>query len=263
MAVIDRPRPLAPFTFWLVRYRRGWRASIVPSVVAPALYLVVFGKLVGRYVPDTATNAERLGGVDYAAFVAPGVMAAAAMLVATSEAGFPVLTAVGRRRTYVGMLHAPITVGDLVAGHLLWIGARLAVVAVALAGLLVALDAGESPWVVLAIPASVLCGLAFAGPLMAYTARQEDESGLLAWMRFGATPMLLFGGVFYATDHLPTGLRLVTQLTPLWHGVALCRSLSLGTATLAGSAGHLAYLGAFAGGGAWLATRSIRTRVVG
>jgi len=130
-------------------------------------------------------------------------------------------------------------------------------------GLVLTMGAARSPWVAAAVPAAVLCGLAFAGPLMAYAARQEDESGLLAWMRFGATPMLLFGGVFYATDQLPAVLRAATRLTPLWHGTELCRSLALGTATPAASALHVAYLAALAAGGAVAATRSIQRRVVG
>jgi lipooligosaccharide transport system permease protein len=41
---------------------------------------------------------------------------------------------------------------------------------------------------------------------------------------------------------LPAWIRPLAYITPRWHGVALCRSLSLGTADLAGAIGHLAYL---------------------
>jgi hypothetical protein len=109
-------------------------------------------------------------------------------------------------------------------------------------------------------------GRPFADEGRAYVVAVADGAGgepRPVRARFGATPMLLFGGVFYATDQLPTAVRLATRVTPLWHGTELCRSLSLGTATPAGSAGHVAYLAALAGGGAWLAARSIRRRVVG
>ena len=232
------------FSHWLVRYRRAWPASLVPSVVGPALYLVVFGHVAERYVvPGTPAAVGRIE------FVGPGVLAAAAMLVATAETGMPVLAAVSRQQTYLGMLYAPVTVVDLVAGHLLWVALRLAAVAALLGALVAALGGVPAATLGGAVPAAVLCGLAFAAPLMAYAARQRNEAGLLAWMRFGATPMLLFGGVFYPTDRLPAAVRFVAELTPLWQGVELARS---------GGWLHAAYLVVLAAGGSALAVRAIR-----
>ncbi|MDX6230012.1 MAG: lipooligosaccharide transport system permease protein, partial [Frankiales bacterium] len=51
--------------------------------------------------------------------------------------------------------------------------------------------------------------------------------------------------------------------TPLWHGVDLCRTLSLGTATWARTAGHVGYLLAFTLIGLVLAARSYRRRLYG
>ena len=47
--------------------------------------------------------------------------------------------------------------------------------------------------------------------------------------RFGMMPLMLFSGTFFPLSQLPGGLRAVAYATPLWHGVALCRALSLGT----------------------------------
>ena len=43
---------------------------------------------------------------------------------------------------------------------------------------------------------------------------------------------------------LPTPLEVIAWFTPLWHGVTLCRDLTLGTVSW-GDVGHLAYLLAF------------------
>jgi lipooligosaccharide transport system permease protein len=54
-------------------------------------------------------------------------------------------------------------------------------------------------------------------------------------------PMFLFSGTFFPLDSVPEGVRLIVQLTPLYHGVDLLRTLSVGVVgpdTLV----HVAYL---------------------
>jgi lipooligosaccharide transport system permease protein len=60
--------------------------------------------------------------------------------------------------------------------------------------------------------------------------------------RFGIIPLFLFSGTFFPITQLPAYIRPLAYITPLWHGVALCRTLSLGTAQLGESAVHVGYL---------------------
>ena len=80
--------------------------------------------------------------------------------------------------------------------------------------------------------------------------------------RFIIMPMFLFSGTFFPVDQLPGLLQPVAWATPLWHGVELCRGLTLGTGTLAGAAGHVAYLGVFLVAGYLLAERILARRLV-
>ena len=52
--------------------------------------------------------------------------------------------------------------------------------------------AAASPLVVLAIPAAVLTGLAFAAPIAAFSATQKTPDRFAAIFRFGITPLFLF-----------------------------------------------------------------------
>jgi len=85
-----------------------------------------------------------------------------------------------------------------------------------------------------------------------------------AVFRFGITPLFLFSGTFFPIESLPAFLQPIAWLTPLYHGVALSRGLSLGTAAeepllmLA----HAAILVAFAAAGAAAAVRTISARLV-
>ena len=53
--------------------------------------------------------------------------------------------------------------------------------------------------------------------------------------------MFLFSGTFFPISQLPTWLQAVAYVTPLYHGVALCRDLTLGQVGWA-DLGHAAYL---------------------
>jgi lipooligosaccharide transport system permease protein len=63
-------------------------------------------------------------------------------------------------------------------------------------------------------------------------------------------------------SRLPQGIREVAYVTPLWHGVDLMRHLTLGTATLWPSLGHVAYLALWVVAGLFLARRTFTRRLV-
>ena len=81
-------------------------------------------------------------------------------------------------------------------------------------------------------------------------------------MRFVIMPLFLFSGTFFPVTQLPPAIRWIAYITPLWNGVALCRSLSLGVATAAGAAAHVAYLSAFVIVGGYVAVARFRRRLV-
>jgi lipooligosaccharide transport system permease protein len=77
----------------------------------------------------------------------------------------------------------------------------------------------------------------------------------------GVIPLFLFSGVFFPISQLPTGLRIVAYATPLWHGVNLCRSLTLGRVDPGIAAVNASYLVALTGMGVWAASRAFRSRL--
>jgi len=74
--------------------------------------------------------------------------------------------------------------------------------------------------------------------------------------------MFLFSGTFFPIERLPGVLEVVAYVTPLWHGVDLCRQLTLGDVDPASAAVHLAYLVGFSSLGLVLAYVSYRRRLV-
>jgi lipooligosaccharide transport system permease protein len=248
--------------YWAYLYRRTWRGSLVSSTLNPVLFLAAMGLGLGSLVDKSGHGATSLGGVSYLTFLAPGLLAAAAMQTASNESSFPVLASIKWRRTYHGMLATPLRVGDVLAGHLLWIAFRVTITCGIFLAVMAGFGATASWTALLIVPAGVLTGVAFAAPIMALAATIENDQALAGLYRFVIIPMFLFSGTFFPVTQLPAWLRPVAYLTPLWHGVDLCRSLALGQAPLPRTAVHVIYLVVWAGAGSFVAAVAYRRRLV-
>ncbi|MGD0743252.1 MAG: ABC transporter permease [Acidimicrobiales bacterium] len=253
------PRWLRSLAYWAYQYKRTWRGSMTTSFLYPVLYLAALGVGLGSLVDH---HVHAVSGVSYLDFLAPGLLAATAMQVGANEAMYPVMDAIKWGRSYLAMLATPLTVKDVLRGHLGWIAFRLVTVCAIYLAIMEAFGTLRSGLAVLAIPAGVLTGLAFVAPIMAFAGAQENDRGFSALYRFGLIPLFLFSGTFFPVTQLPRWLQFVAWLTPLYHGVALCRGLVLGGIGPGAAAIHTAYLVAVAAIGYVLAERSYRKRLV-
>jgi lipooligosaccharide transport system permease protein len=250
-----------PLEFFFAQYRRVWRGTVISSAVTPIVYLLALGWGLGQFVDPGDLE---FGGQSYSylELVAPGLLAATAMQVATFESSWPVLSAIKWDRQYHAMLATPIRVDDVVLGHQSFIVLRILGTASVYAIVITAFGAMESPLGILAIPVAGLVGLAFSSCVAAWGARSETDSSFVAIFRFLILPMFLFSGTFFPISELPGALQLVAYLTPLWHGVDLCRQLTLGDVYLASALAHVAALLAWSVLGLTLARITYRRRLV-
>jgi lipooligosaccharide transport system permease protein len=166
------------------------------------------------------------------------------------------------QRTYEGMLATPLTVRDLLVGEIGWLLVRLAMVAGIFFGVMALFGVLRSSEAALAVPAAVLNGLAFGAPILAFTATQRNGARFAVLQRFVIMPLFLFGGAFFPVEKLPALLQGVAWLTPLAHGVALTRGLTLGTLTISQGLVHVAVLLLFALAGTAAAALTLRQRLV-
>lgn len=207
-------------------YRRTWRGSVISTFLNPILYLLAMGVGLGELVDDGSGVASI--EIAYLTFLAPGLLAAATMQAAAGDASYPVMAGIKWRKTYEATLSTPIGVPELLLGHLGWITLRLTFVAVVFAAVMTVFGATTVTEGLAAVPPAVLTGIAFAAAITAFTARLKSESGLTQLFRFGIVPLFLFSGVFFPIAQLPDWIEPFAYLTPLWHGVELCRGLALG-----------------------------------
>ncbi|MCA1587916.1 MAG: ABC transporter permease, partial [Chloroflexi bacterium] len=245
--------PLRVFEYWLLQYRRVWRGTAITSVVNPVLYLGALGVGLGTLVNQS--GGESLG-VSYLDYVAPGLLAATAMTIASGEASWPVMGSFKWTRQYFAMLATPIGPRDIVLGHQLWMTARVAATSAIYLVVIAAFGGVNSVLGILTLPASIILGAAFTAPFAAYAATRDSDAAFVPVNRFVIMPMFLFSGTFFPVSRLPLPLEWLAYATPLWHGVELCRMFTLGQFDTLRVLGHTAYMLLFVVGGLIWAERT-------
>ena len=249
--------------YWAIVYKRTWKGTAVSSFVNPLFYVLAMGVLLGDYV--TSDPAQLEGAGSYLDFIAPGLLAAQAMQVAFGEVTYPVMGMVKWQRTYFGMVASPLSVREVVLGHLGFVLFRVALTCGVFIIVMAPFGVFATLWgAVLAFPVQLLVGMAFAAPLFAFSAGLKDESAFAIIFRLGMIPLFLFSGAFFPVSNLDPWMETLAKATPLWHGVDLTRMLSLDTldASAAGTAlGHVAYLVVLTALGWWWAVRRLTRRM--
>jgi lipooligosaccharide transport system permease protein len=215
-----------------VAYRRNW-IFFVTGFFEPFFYLLSISVGVQELVGDVQ-------GLEYAEFVAPGLLAASAMNAAMFDSIFQVFFRLKYAHTYEGMLATPLDPLDVAGGEMTWTAIRGALYSLAFLLIMLAMGLVGSWWAVLAVPAAVLTGIAFSGLGM------SASTFLRSWQDFDLIqlvllPMFLLSTTFFPLATYPRALELLVQVTPLYHAVSLLRDLCVGWVTW-GSLWHVVYL---------------------
>jgi len=205
-------------------YRRTW-IVLVSGFFEPLFYLGSIGFGLGQLVGTVPGP----GGAEipYQLFIAPALLASSSMNGAITEATFNFFFKLKYQKTFEAILSTPLSAADIALGELGWALIRGALYTLGFLGVMVVLNIGVSPWLLLTLPAALLISLAFGAVGMAAT------SFMRSWQDFDliqlvVLPMFLFSGTFYPLDAYPDALRVIVQLTPLYQGVDLLRSLAVG-----------------------------------
>ncbi len=235
-----RPNPLAVAwsRLWRSRrlvernilvYRHQW-IIIFSGVFEPIFYLIGIGLGVGGIIGTLVLPDGRT--ISYLAFVAPALLATAAMNGAVFETIFNVFFKLNFAKTYDGVLATPMGITEIALGEMLWALIRALLYAVAMFVIMLVLGLILSPWGLLIVPAALLVAAAFAAAGLAGTSYLRTVNDFDVPMGLIVMPMFLFSGTFFPIEAYPEPLQWVIQLTPLYHAINLIRGLSLGVVGL-------------------------------
>jgi lipooligosaccharide transport system permease protein len=237
--------------------RHSW-IIILTGFVEPILYLLGIGFGIGSLVQ----NIPVAGGhfVSYAVFVAPALMASSAMNGAIIESTFNLFYKLRYVKTFESVISTPVGVEDAALGEIIWAVARGSLYSLGFVILMLALGLVASPWAILAVPASILVGFAFAAlgaALTTFVRTWQD----LDTVQLCLQPMFLFSATFFPITVYPPALRLVVEWTPLYRGIDLIRGLTTGGVG-PGLPGDVAYLVVMGLIGVAVAALRLRSRLL-
>jgi lipooligosaccharide transport system permease protein len=238
------------------------RAIIAYGLGNPILYLASVGIGVGSLV-DARSGGTGIDGVPYLTFLAPALLASAAIQAGMDEVSFPVLSGFVWNKLFFAMNATSLTPAQIADGVLMAAGVRVVFTTVAYWSVLLAFGSVTIASALVLIPSAIFAGVAFATFMMWIAAKVKNDDGFFALVgRFVITPMFLFSGTFYPLQSLPLTVQWIGWISPLWHATEVGRALSYG----AGSAAalfwvHIGFLTAIALIGLQLAHRQFERRL--
>ncbi|MGE0879077.1 MAG: ABC transporter permease [Acidimicrobiia bacterium] len=220
-------------------FDKMWRGSLFGTIGFPVLFLASLGIGVGGLVNE---GTGKVGGLSYLDFVAPGLMAASALQATAGRSMWPIMAGTKWNRFFHAMIATPLDAASIHAGIVIWAVLQALLSAVVFLVVAAVLGGVSSWWAPLSLAVVALLAAAVCAPLSAFSAAQEGDAPFNLIMRLGVQPLFLFSGTFFPLSNLPSSLRPLAQLSPLYHAVELTRACTTGRARAAGIPVHLAVL---------------------
>ena len=204
-----------------------WIWLIISLAIAnPVLYLVSIGLGVGSYI-DKNTGGMGVDGVSYITFLAPALLATAAIQGAIDESVYPTLEGFKWNKTFFSMNATPLSGNHIAMGVFFNSLVRVIFTAVIYWFVMLAFGVLESPRSWLAIFTAVMAGAAFGAIMQALAGLLENENIFFTVLnRFVIMPLFLFSGTFYPLTNMPIYLQWIGWISPLWHATELGRWLT-------------------------------------
>jgi lipooligosaccharide transport system permease protein len=237
-------------------WRRVIWSSLATNVINPILFLFAFGFGLGAVV-------DRMGGLDYLAFVVPGMMAYSAMFAASFETTIGSFARFNMQRTWDATLATPVRLRELLLGEALWATckAMLSALCVFAVG---ALWGGVASFggALLSLPLIFVAAFAFATCGLAATAYARSWEFFSYFFTFWVTPMFVFSGVFFGVDRFPDYIQWAAWILPMTHLIEVVRPLvAAQDLDLLQALGHITYVAALAAVAFIVAYRRLRARL--
>jgi lipooligosaccharide transport system permease protein len=263
--LVDAQNVIKRGAWYVAEYRLLNMSKWIGAIVAfglgnPVLYLASIGIGIGSLIDS---NSGGIDGVPYLVFLAPALLASAAIQTTMDEVMFPTLAGFKWQKVFWSMSATAIRPEQIARGVMIAAMIRSVFTVMVYWLILViagAVDVSTGP---AAIGAALYCGWGFAAVMLAVAARVKDDDGFFALIgRFVIAPMFMFSGTYYPLESLPQFLQWVGWASPLWHATDIGRALTYGhevPATL--MVVHFAYLLVLGIAGTYFAERQFAKRL--
>jgi lipooligosaccharide transport system permease protein len=254
--------PELDVSFWPVFYRNFlvWRKLALPSLVGniaePLIWLVAFGYGMGALIGTIDMGTQQ---VSYLLFLASGSICMSVMNASSFEALYSAFSRMHVQKTWDGIMNAPISLDNIVLAEMLWASFKAMFTAIAIMGVMLALNISTSPKLLVAVPVLMLTGIAFSCLALVFNALAKGYDFFTYYFTLFLTPMMFLSGVFFPLNQLPPLVADIANALPLANAIALVRPLFMDEWPTQAWL-HVLVLLAYAVGGFWLALALTRKR---
>jgi len=197
----------AIYRFEMARTFRTLAQSILAPVITTSLYFVVFGSAIGSRMTE-------IGGVQYGAFIVPGLMMLSILTESIGNASFGIYFPKWSGTIYE-LLSAPVTSVEVLLGY---VGAAatkslmIGLIILATASFFVPLRI-DHPLLMLLFLVLVTATFCLFGFVLGIWADSFEKLQFVPMLII--TPLTFLGGSFYSIDMLPAAWRTVTLFNPV------------------------------------------------
>jgi ABC-2 type transport system permease protein len=212
----------AIYKFEIARALRTLVQSLVTPVITTSLYFVVFGAAIG-------SRMHGLGGVNYGAFIVPGLIMMALFTESLANASFGIFFPKFTGTIYE-LLSAPISYGEIVVAY---VGAAasksitLGLVILATASVFEPIKIVHPLWMA-AFLVMTAVNFSLFGFILGLWAKGWEQLQFIPMLVI--TPLTFLGGAFYSIDMLPPAWRAFSLFNPIVYLISGFRWSFYGTA---------------------------------
>lgn len=229
--MVDARKVRARGAWYVAEYRllnmsKWWSAIVAFGLGNPILYLASIGIGIGSLIDS---NSGGIDGVTYLVFLAPALLASAAIQTVMDEVMFPTLEGFVWGKVFFSMNATALTGKQIARGVMIAAMLRSVFTVLVYWLVLVLFGAVEVQSGLAVMAAAVFCGWGMGAVMLAIAARVKQDDGFFAiFGRFVITPMFMFSGTYYPLSSLPDVLQWVGWISPLWHATDIGRVLMYG-----------------------------------
>ncbi|MBA44913.1 MAG: sugar ABC transporter permease [Magnetococcales bacterium] len=195
------------YKFEMARMRRTLGQSLISPVISTVLYFIVFGSAIGSRISD-------IDGVNYGAFIVPGLMMLTMLSQSTGNASFGIYFPRFSGTIYE-ILSAPLSSLEIVLGY---VGAAatkamiIGIVVLATAGFFVPLEI-QHPFIMMFFLVMTCITFSLLGFIIGIWADGFEKLQIIPLLVI--TPLTFLGGSFYSINMLPDFWQKVSLLNPV------------------------------------------------
>lgn len=193
----------------------------INSTLYPLLFLFAIGYGLGRFVGD-------FNGIPYPKFIAPALIASAAMFAASFATTYGTYIRLKYQKTFSAIVVTPASSNDAVVAEVIFGATRAVIDAFFIYLITILFGLTKSFLSILILPAAFLSGITFALFGIVTTCLISNIEQFDYYFTLFISLMFLFSGTFFPLTKMAPLFQKLALLLPLTHSINLIRPFFMG-----------------------------------